>query len=99
MAGAFEAAVEEPLVRALEAGQPSGGDRRGTRAPRYTWWRAQPYLYLELQVDEHPDPVAELRRTYEVAKVELLPFIEASPTRKNPKGGFGEEVRGALITE
>ena len=42
---------------------------------------SQPYPYLYLRVDEHSDPVAELRRIYEVAKVELLPFMEALPTR------------------
>ena len=36
-------------------------------------------------MDAHPDPVAELRRVYEVAKVELLPFVDALPTRDNPK--------------
>ena len=47
---------------------------------------SQPYPYLDLRVDEHSDPVAELRRIYEVAKVELLPFMEALPTRKNSRG-------------
>jgi hypothetical protein len=65
------------------------GDRRGTRAPAVYVAESQPYLYLDLRVDERPDPGAELRRIYEVAKVELLPFIEALPARKNPKGGFG----------
>ena len=61
--------------------------------------KGQPYPYLDLRVDEHQDPVTELRRIYEVAKVELLPFIDALPTRDNPKGNLGEEIRGALIPE
>ena len=59
----------------------------------------QPYPYIDLRVDEHPDPVVELRRIYEVVKVQMLPFIEALPTRRNPKGDLGEEIRGALIPE
>ncbi len=59
----------------------------------------QPYTYIGLRVDEHPDPVFELRRIYEVVKVQMLPFIKALPTRRNPKGDFGEEIRGALIPE
>jgi uncharacterized Ntn-hydrolase superfamily protein len=50
-------------------------------------------------VDEHPDPVVELRRIYEVAKREMLPLIEALPSRRNPKGDMGEEIRGTLIPE
>ena len=103
MAGAFEAATEEPLaerlVRALEAGQEAGGDKRGARAPWCTWWRASPTRTWTCRVDEHSDPVAELRRIYEVAKVELLPFMKALPTRKNLRGDLGEEIRGALIPD
>ena len=57
----------------------------------------QPYPYVDLRVDEHPEPVAELRRIYEVFKVQMLPFVEALPTRKNPEGDFGEEIRGYLV--
>jgi uncharacterized Ntn-hydrolase superfamily protein len=32
----------------------------------------QPYPYIDLRVDEHPDPVVELRRIYEVVKVQML---------------------------
>jgi len=101
MAEAFETAVEETLperlVRALEAGQEAGGDCRGRQSAAIKVVQGQPYPYLDLRVDEHPDPVIELRRVYEVAKIELLPFVEALPTRKNPKGDFGEEIRGTLI--
>jgi uncharacterized Ntn-hydrolase superfamily protein len=103
MAGVFEAATEEPLaerlVGALEAGQKAGGDKRGRQSAVVYVVESQPYPYLALRVDEHSDPVAELRRIYEVAKVELLPFMEALPTRKNPKGDLGEEIRGALIPD
>ena len=68
--------------------RPAGGQEGHQSAAVYVV-ESQPYSYLDLRVDEHPDPGAELRRIYEVAKVELLPFIEALPARKNPKGGFG----------
>ena len=38
-----------------------------------------------------------MRRVYEVAKVELLPFVDALPTRDNPKVDLGVEIRGTLI--
>ena len=50
-----------------------------------------------MRVDHHSDPVAELRRVYDVAKVELLPSVDALPTRDNPKVDLGVEIRGILI--
>jgi len=103
MAGAFEASADKPLaerlVRALEAGQAAGGDKRGRQSAAVRGMEGQPYPYLDLRVDEHPDPVVELRRIYEVAKRDLLPLIEALPTQCNPKGDMGEEIRGTLIPE
>ena len=45
------------------------------------------------------DLSAELRRIYEVFKVQMLPFVEALPTRKNPKGDLGDDIRGTLIPD
>lgn len=101
MAEAFEASegetLPERLVQALEAGQAAGGDKRGKQSAVITTVKDQPYPYIDLRVDEHPEPVVELRRIYEVFKVQMLPFIEALPTRRNLKGDFGEEIRGTLI--
>lgn len=101
MVAALEASegetLPERLVRALEAGQVAGGDKRGKQSAAVTTVKDQPYPYVDLRVDEHPDPIAELRRIYEVFKVQMLPFVEALPTRKNPEGDFGEEIRGFLI--
>ncbi len=74
-----------------------GGDRRGHRSASLLIAGTEPYL--DLRVDEHADPVTELRRVYEVAKIELLPFVEALPTREEPEEEMGEEIRGTLIPE
>jgi uncharacterized Ntn-hydrolase superfamily protein len=92
-----EEVLPERLVRSLEAGQAAGGDRRGRQSAALRVVSTEPYPYLDLRVDDHPDPVAELRRVYEVAKVELLPFVDALPTRDNPRVDLGVEIRGALI--
>ena len=103
MAEAFESSEGEPLperlVRALEAGQAAGGDKRGKQSAAITTVREQPYPYVDLRVDEHPDPIVELRRIYEVFKVQMLPFVEALPTRRNPKGDLGEEILGTLVPD
>ncbi len=101
MAEAFGASADEPLserlLRALESGKAAGGDKRGCQSAALYVVKSEPYPYLDLRVDEHSDPVAELRRIYEVAKGELLPFVEAMPTRENPTGDFGEDLKGKMI--
>lgn len=97
--GARDEKLPERLVRALEAGQAAGGDKRGRQSAALRVVGTEPYPYLDLRVDDHADPVRELRRVYEVAKVELLPFVEALPTREEPEEEMGEELRGTLIPE
>ena len=42
--------------------------------------------YLSLRVDEHHEPVEELRRILGVARKQLVPFVKMLPTRRNPRG-------------
>lgn len=79
--------LAERLLRALEAGQHAGGDRRGRQSAALYVTRDQPYPYLDLRVDDHPHPVAELRRIHDVAQRELLPFTAAVPTRQLHRPG------------
>lgn len=99
MAAAFatnEAAdLPERLLRALEAGQAAGGDKRGRQsAALYVVDRETAYAYRDLRVDEHPDPVAELRRVFAVAQEQLVPFLGRLPTRENPLGHREESTAG-----
>ena len=57
----------ERLVAVLEAGQEAGGDSRGRQSAAVLVLCKTVVPYLDLRVDDHPDPVAELRRIYEVA--------------------------------
>jgi uncharacterized Ntn-hydrolase superfamily protein len=56
------------------------------------------YPYLDLRVDEHRHPVAELRRVFEVARHQYLPFVVGMPTRANPLGNLPERVGAMLLT-
>jgi uncharacterized Ntn-hydrolase superfamily protein len=84
----FEEALAERLLQALEAGQAAGGDRRGRQAAHLQVVHTEAWKYVDLRVDEHRDPVVELRRIFEVAKRELFPFRELYPTRSNPGGDW-----------
>lgn len=87
--------LAERLLRALEAGQEAGGDRRGRQSAALLVRGPEVYPVVDLRVDEHPDPVAELRRVYEVARTELFPLVDALPTLDNPRGNFAA-VRAAI---
>ena len=78
----------ERLLMALEAGQAAGGDRRGRQSAALIVRGPEVFPLVDLRVDEHPDPVKELRRIFEVAKIELFPFVKALPTAQKPRGDF-----------
>ncbi len=60
--------LAERLVAALEAGESAGGDQRGRQAAALYVARAGGAYggvldrYVDLRVDDHPDPIDELRR-------------------------------------
>lgn len=64
----------ERLIAALEAGQAAGGDRRGQQSAavlvvREGWgYGGHNDRYRDLRVDDHPTPIAELRRIYKLHK-------------------------------
>jgi uncharacterized Ntn-hydrolase superfamily protein len=102
MAAAFERAKDldlpERLIVVLEAGQSAGGDKRGRQSAAVKVYWKEDFPYLDLRVDEHRHPVAELRRIFEVARHQLLPFIDGMPSRKNPLGDLPEQITAMLLT-
>lgn len=60
-----EGEFSERLLRALEAGQKAGGDKRGRVSAALLVASKEPKRYHDLRVDDHPNPVAELRRIYD----------------------------------
>ena len=83
--------LSERLLRALEAAQAAGGDKRGKQCSALLVVDKEEFALWDLRVDEHPTPVAELRRVYEIARLQLLPFVMGLPTRENPRGSLTDE--------
>jgi uncharacterized Ntn-hydrolase superfamily protein len=102
MADAFVAGaaldLPERLIAVLEAGQAAGGDKRGRQSAALKVLYREDYPWLDLRVDEHRYPIAELRRVYEVARHQLLPFIGGMPTRATPLGSLPKEITQMLLT-
>jgi uncharacterized Ntn-hydrolase superfamily protein len=101
MAEAFRASVSldlpERLLLALEAGEAAGGDKRGRQSAALKVYHAEDYAWLDLRVDEHHHPVAELRRVFSVAKLQLIPFVEGMPRRGAEAGALPESVTAMLL--
>ena len=89
--------LPERLLKVLEAGQAAGGDSRGKQSASLYMVDKEDYGYVDLRVDEHPDPIAELRRVYEVAQRELFPVRHMFPTRSNPAGVWDMEEIERII--
>lgn len=100
MATAFRAsegcALDERLMRAMEAGDAAGGDRRGRQSASLRLQGAEEYPALDLRVDEHPRPVGELRRVLEIARLQLMPFVDGMPKSGGPAGAAPASVTAML---
>jgi uncharacterized Ntn-hydrolase superfamily protein len=73
MAESFEASrghLSSRLLKALEAGQAAGGDKRGreSAALLVAPFLDEEYSKIDVRVDLHDDPVAELRRIFNVMR-------------------------------
>lgn len=74
------------LIEALAAGEAAGGDKRGKQAAALLIYSGQDYPSLDLRVDDHADPIVELRRLYQVSLERFQPFVACLPTRERPAG-------------
>lgn len=89
-------ALAQRLLAALEAGQAAGGDRRGQQSAALLVVKERGGYggftdrYIDLRVDDHPKPIAELRRLYELHQ---LYFASPGPEDLVP---FDAEIRRSL---
>jgi len=90
--------LPERLMAVLEAGQAAGGDKRGKQSAALKVFNVEEFPWFDIRVDEHRNPVAELRRIFEIASKQLLPFIKGMPSRHDPLGGIPAAVTEMLMT-
>ena len=74
------------LIEALKAGEAVGGDKRGKQSAALLIHDDEDYAYLDLRVDDHTDPLAELERLEQVARGRYAHYRKFMPSRANPAG-------------
>jgi len=87
----------ERLITALDAGQAAGGDKRGRQSAALVIVSTEDYPDLSLRVDDHPEPLVELRRLYEESRRVYEPYRRFMPTRERPSGVWDRTVINAAI--
>jgi uncharacterized Ntn-hydrolase superfamily protein len=76
----------ERLLAALAAGEAAGGDKRGKQSAALLVYTTEEYPSLDLRVDDHPEPIVELRRLYEKSLERFIPYMACVPSRASPAG-------------
>src|SRR5258708_11972595 len=74
------------LIAAMRSGEAAGGDKRGKQSAALLIHGDEEWSDLDLRVDDHTDPLAELERLEQVSRERWVHFRNYLPTRKNPAG-------------
>jgi uncharacterized Ntn-hydrolase superfamily protein len=85
------------LIAAMRAGEAAGGDMRGKQSAALLIHGEEEWSDLDLRVDDHGDPLAELERLETVSRERWVHFRQFLPTRKNPAGVTDRETIDAGI--
>jgi uncharacterized Ntn-hydrolase superfamily protein len=81
-----DSGLGDRLLGCLEAGQAAGGDKRGRVSAAMRVASGEEYATIDVRVDEHPEPVEELRRIYDLACERHFPILAFLPSLANPRG-------------
>lgn len=106
MAAAYREASQDPeseladwLLAALTAGDAAGGDNRGKQSAALLVVRARAGYggndrYIDLRVEDHPEPVTELARLLELHKEFFRWPHEHKPTRETLQANYPPPAEG-----
>lgn len=78
--------MPERMLAALDAGQAAGGDKRGRQSAAMVVTTTEDFPDLDLRVDDHAEPLAELRRLVGLWRSMREPGLARSPRKANPSG-------------
>lgn len=89
--------IVERLIAAMQAGEDAGGDKRGKQSIALRIQGPEVFARLDLRVDDHADPIPELRRLYRVAQERYIPFSTGMPRAGRPFGILDRDVIESII--
>ncbi|MFC3126781.1 DUF1028 domain-containing protein [Pseudoroseomonas globiformis] len=78
--------LPERLMLALDAGEAAGGDRRGRQSAAMKLATTEDFPDLDLRVDDHPQPLMELRRLLDIWRQTRAPALPFAPRKADPAG-------------
>jgi len=78
--------LPQRLLAALDAGEAAGGDRRGRQSAALVMVTTEDFPDLSIRVDDHANPLAELRRLYGIWLRERAPLLHEQPGKARPSG-------------
>lgn len=85
------------LIAALKAGEGAGGDKRGRQSAALKIFTTEEYPALDIRVDDHVDPLAELERLEAVSRERFVHFAKFLATRASPGGVWDRALIDAEI--
>jgi len=85
------------LLDALDAGQVEGGDKRGKQSAALKIFTSEDYPDLDLRVDDHAEPLIEIRRLYEMSRGRFAAFRSFMATKTDPSGIFDRKIIEAEV--
>ena len=85
------------LIMAMRAGEAAGGDKRGKQSAALLIHGDEEWPALDLRVDDHADPLAELERLEQVSRERRVHFRKYLPSRGNTAGITDREIIDAGI--
>jgi uncharacterized Ntn-hydrolase superfamily protein len=96
-------ALARRLIAAMKAGEAAGGDKDGRQSAALLVHDREEYPLLDLRVDHHDDPLAELSRLEGIARERWLHLRRVLPSATRPGGltdpGQIEEAVAKSIAE
>jgi uncharacterized Ntn-hydrolase superfamily protein len=91
--------LAERLLAAMAAGEEAGGDKRGKQSAALCIQGDEDYLQLDLRVDDHEEPMRELRRLYDKSMERFQPFVACLAGRHDAAGLTDRGEIEARITQ
>lgn len=88
----------ERLIQSLEAGEAAGGDKRGRQSAAIYVVHQDDYPHLDLRIDHHDDPIAQLRYIFEESRKEYYQSFRQSMPTKIKRGQVKNFSRNKVVT-